>query len=619
MTKKGTVPPPLAQQSLASFGGTGPFSAVSATRSAWVESFCALFVGIAIVAAWSGGWRVELFGVTISVRSIWRPLLVAAVLLAAHAVRAREFRLTGFADTTARAIAGALLVAGVLGWTTYLSPYLGGADSYGYVSASERLSAGALVQTEPLAAILPYPEATSAATPLGYVPAARVPNATAPAYPLGLPALMALAAMMFGASAPFYVSLVMGVVLAGTCYWIALRITGLPRPFDKLRVAPSGVEGRASERESRDDRLIALAAAAAVSLHPVVFAYAIQAMSDVPATAWYLVAGALLMPKRRWLAGLAGVAGCAAFLTRPALLPGVAALALIPLVSGDHRRSRIAAFAGVLTLGVAMQAALQWYLYGSPLANGYGRTDELFSFRFLGPNVRSYAYWIAVMHGVVWIVAFARGVYDVRDRSARAMLAASFAGAVVPHVVYRTYDHWETLRFILPLLVVMTIFAVAGVFGLSRRIAGSRAGIWVGLALTVVMVAGWARWLDREQVFSLARVEQRFEQAAALVARATPRDAVILSSLHSGSLRYYADRQTLNWARIPHGQFDVTVDTLENHGRAVFLMFDGQEERQLFEERHGDVIGQQRWLPSGQRRDVRLYEYVERAGRRPAP
>jgi hypothetical protein len=577
MTKKGTV----------------PFSAVSATRSAWVETFCALFVGIAIVAAWSGGWRVELFGVTISVHSIWRPLLVAAVLLAAHALRAREFRLTEFADTTARAIAGALLVAGVLGWTTYLSPYLGGADSYGYVSASKRLSAGALIQTEPLAAVLPYPEGTSAATPLGYVPAARVPNATAPAYPLGLPALMALAAMMFGASAPFYVSLVMGVVLAGTCYWIAFRVSG--------------------------DRLIALAAAAAVSLHPVVFTYAIQAMSDLPATAWYLVAGALLMPERRWLAGVAGVAGCAAFLTRPALLPGVAALTLIPLVSGDHRRARIAAFAGVLTLGVATQAALQWYLYGSPLANGYGRTDELFSFRFLGPNVRSYAYWIAVMHGVVWIVAFARGAYDVRDRSARAMLAASFAGAVVPHVVYRTYDHWETLRFILPLLVLMTIFAVAGIFGLSRRIAGSRAGTWIGLALTVVMLAGWARWLDREQVFALASVEQRFEQAAALVARATPRDAVVLSSLHSGSLRYYADRQTLNWARIPHGQFDVTVDALENNGRAVFLMFDGQEERQLFEERHGNVIEQQRWLPSGQRRDVRLYEYVERAGLKTRP
>lgn len=587
--------------------GTVPFSADFARGSRWVESLCAIFAGIAILAAWTGGWRAELFGVTVSVRSAWRPLLVAVALLAAHAFRTREFRFAELADTTVRAIAGALLVAGVLGWTTYLSPYLGGADSYGYVSASERLRAGRLVQTEPLAAIVP-PEATSAATPLGYVPAPRVPNATVPAYPLGLPALMAVATTMFGARAPFYVPLVMGVVLLAACYWIAHRIAGPPR---------------ASERESRGDRLIALAAAAAVSLHPVVFAYAIQAMSDVPATAWYLVAGALLMSRLRsyrdhprasaWqaaaLAGIAaGAAGSAAFLTRPALLPGVAALALIPAISGSHRRARTGAFGAVLVAGIAIQAWLQWYLYGSPLANGYGRSDELFSWRFLAPNVRSYVYWIAVMHGVIWLFAFARGVYDVRDRSARAMLAAAFAGAVIPHVVYRTYDHWETLRFILPLLVLMTIFAGIGIFGPFRRIAGSRAGNWIGLALIVVMVAGWVRWLDREHVFALARVEQRFEQAAALVVRTTPPDAVVLSSLHSGSLRYYADRQTLDWARIPQGQFDATRDALENHGHMVFLLFDGEDERRQFEQRHGDVVDRQRWLPTGQRRDMQLYE-----------
>ena len=99
-----------------------------------------------------------------------------------------------------------------------MSPYLGGADSYGYVSASERLRAGTLIQPEPLAAVLPYPDGIFPATPLGYVPAARQPGASVPAYPLGLPALMALATEIAGARAPFYVPLVMGLVLIATCY-----------------------------------------------------------------------------------------------------------------------------------------------------------------------------------------------------------------------------------------------------------------------------------------------------------------------------------------------------------------------------------------------------------------
>jgi hypothetical protein len=537
--------------------------------------------GLALIAWWAGGWHTELFGVTVSVRAVWRPLVIAAVFLVVpFLARDRLSRAAEFLDSAARVLAGALLVAGVLGWMTYLSPYLGGADSYGYVSASERVRAGELIQVEPLAAILPR-ESAAAATPLGYVAAARVANATAPAYPLGLPVLMAFASTLFGARAPFYVPLAMGVVLLASCYWIARRLRG--------------------------DSTLALAAAAAVAIHPVVCAYAIQAMSDVPAAAWYLLAAALLMTERTPLTAIAGIAGCLTFLTRPALLPAVMALSLIAMASGAHRRVRVATFGAVLALGIAAQGWVQWYLYGSPLANGYGTTAELFSLRFLTTNVRSYVYWAAVIHGAIWIAAFAAGLFLVRDRSTRALLIAAFIGAAVPYAVYRPYDHWETLRFILPLLVIMTIFAVAGLFEVSRRVMPERVAPWVGLALTIVMAGGWARWLDREQVLALSRMEERFARAGELVARATPESAVILSSLHSGSLRYYAKRQTVDWLKIPPGQFDAAVDAIETRGHQVFVLVDGDEERSAFEQRHGTVIDQQRWLPSGQRRDIRLY------------
>lgn len=296
------------------------------------------------------------------------------------------------------------------------------------------------------------------------------------------------------------------------------------------------------------------------------------------------------------------------FLTRPALLPGVAALALLPLTAGTQAHRRAVAFVAIVLASVSVQGWLQWYLYGTPLGNGYGTAADLFSFRFLGVNVRSYSYWGALMHGPVWIVGLLAGLWLLRTRSARALLVATGVAATVPYAIYRPYDHWLTQRFLLPLLVVLTLVAIVGLVSGARRFAGHHTGTWIGLALTAIMLASWIRWLDHEQMFALVRSEERFEQAGELVARVTPADAVILASLHSGSLRYYTGRQTLDWGKIPEGQFDATVEALEQRGFPVFLMFDGQAEQAQLVTRHGDVVNDGRWLPSGQRRDIRLYE-----------
>jgi hypothetical protein len=187
------------------------------------------------------------------------------------------------------------------------------------------------------------------------------------------------------------------------------------------------------------------------------------------------------------------------------------------------------------------------------------------------------------------------------------MLAGPLLVASAPYAVYRTYDHWETLRFVLPLLVAATLAAVAGLFHVARGLL-PRVGTWIALALTVVMLAQWVRWLDREHVFQRAVFEERFARTGELVSRATPDNAVVLTSLHSGSVRYYARRRTVDWARIPRGEFDRTVAALERDGRAVFVLLDGEEERLQFEARHGQVLDSERWLPAGQVRDVRMYE-----------
>jgi hypothetical protein len=117
---------------------------------------------------------------------------------------------------------------------------------------------------------------------------------------------------------------------------------------------------------------VAIAAAAAVAVHPVVFAFAIQPMSDVTAAMWFLVAAALLLDTRPLFAAAGGAAAGMAVLTRPAQLPACAALILLPFVAGPKRVIRAAAFASALAVGVAVQLGVQWDLYGRPLGNAYG-------------------------------------------------------------------------------------------------------------------------------------------------------------------------------------------------------------------------------------------------------
>ena len=178
---------------------------------------------------------------------------------------------------------------------------------------------------------------------------------------------------------------------------------------------------------------------------------------------------------------------------------------------------------------------------GSPLGNSYGSRADLFGLRFVPANARSYAHWGLVMHGPIWIGGVLVALVSCREHTARATVAAAVIGAALPYAVYRPYDHWQTLRFLLPLLVVGTMFAVIGLMSGARRLLGDRAGTWAAMFLIVALTWSWARWLEREQILDLARSQERFAQAGRLVVRVTPADAVILASLHSGSLRYYAD------------------------------------------------------------------------------
>ena len=118
-------------------------------------------------------------------------------------------------------------------------------------------------------------------------------------------------------------------------------------------------------------------------------------------------------------------------------------------------------------------------------------------------NAVSYARWGFLMHGPIWIGGVLVALARCRENTARATALAAAIGAALPYAFYRTYDHWETQRFILPLLVVGTMLAVIGLMSGARRLLGDRAGTWAALFLTIALAWSWARWLEREQVLGL--------------------------------------------------------------------------------------------------------------------
>src|SRR5207237_10873203 len=93
----------------------------------------------------------------------------------------------------------------------------------------------------------------------------------------------------------------------------------------------------------------------------------------------------------------AGAVSCLAILPRPDLLPFALVLPLvvanIPRGRDDRRGrfDRLVGFAAGITPAVGAQFLMQWRLYGSPIASGYGSAGDLYALNPIVPNAVGYA------------------------------------------------------------------------------------------------------------------------------------------------------------------------------------------------------------------------------------
>jgi len=465
-----------------------------------------------------------------------------------------------------RMLAAAFAIATTLAAGLYGGRAIGGADEYGYVSQAELWLKGNLEIEQPFVARAPFADAARIFSPLGYRPHFSKPTVIVPTYASGLPMLLALTKFIGGQEAMFWVVPVSAGLLVLVTYGIGRR----------LGAETAGLTG-----------------AALVATSPPMLAMAMLVMTDVPvAAAWggafYLVLGGTARS-----AAAAGALSSVAVLIRPNLAPVAGALALfylLPMRGEATRRSatwQLTVFLAALVPGVVAVGLINAQLYGSPLSSGYGHWSELFALSRVPINLRLYLTWFVETHTLLGLCGFFALFVPLRrlwpavgNRDVFIVMAGVVLVVWATYCAWLIFQEWWYQRFLLtswPFLMLGT----GAVLVCAYRAGASL----VRVAVVVTAVALGLHQLDTAislGVFGNREGRRRFVDAANLVRRVTEPNSAIASLDHSGSLRYYGGRMTINFGSVPDQSFDAVVDWLAAHGVRTYLAL---EEWELLEVR----------------------------------
>jgi hypothetical protein len=465
----------------------------------------------------------------------------------------------------AAAICAALLVV----CARFGSFVAGGSDSYCYVHQAERWASGRLLEPEPLALDAPWPDAPLTFAPAGHVPSPIVTGAIVPICPSGLSLLMAPALAVGGLRAMFAVVPLCGVLIVVATFLLARRFG----------------DG------------VGLASAAVAAASPIFLFQIIQPMSDVPATAFWLMALALAT-RAQPAPAAAGLCGAIAILIRPNLVPlGFvigAYLVWRPGAQWSERRRGSLRYAIGCAAGCVAVLAIHQYFYGSPFSSGYGAAGGLFSMARVVPNASRYGAWLAQAHGPLLALAAVSPFVLARPFAVASL--AFVAVNVALYLPYLTFADWSYVRFLLPSVPVLAVLGIGTVSRLAAR-AGGRAAI----GALVVAVFGLAtlqlRVAAQQQVFRLAELESVFPRTGLVLGSRLPPNALVVTSRFSGSSRFYGAKPTLVWDVLDPAWLDRALAFARQKGYEPYLLLDSGEESHFRARFAASDLGRLDWPP----------------------
>jgi hypothetical protein len=439
----------------------------------------------------------------------------------------------------------------------------GGSDNSGYFNEARLLAQGRVhAPMRTLAGVPPDAATQYLYVPLGFKPAPGAPAVMVPTYPPGLPLLLVPAA------------LVAGWDHAGDLVLIVHSLAGIALAFALGRAC--GLSGSWS-----------LAGAAVLAASPLYLFTSLQALSDVPATAWATAAVVAAMRGRdgpRW-ALVSGACVSVGFLVRPTNL---LILAPVVLAVGMSPR-RVALVALGLLPGVAAWMAINHAAYGNAVQSGYGAIGGEFHASLIAGTLQFCAWWLPRLLSPIVVIAPLVLAFPGLWPRVAAVLATWAVCFVAFYAPYRwTHEQWWFLRFLLPAAPALI---VAGLL-VARHLLEGAAGLWPDVArrLLPALVLAVAASVELAQTSPLREAravghgELKYGRVSRWLQANVPGNAAIVVSQASGALYYFTDFTLLR-----HDQMDAAVSarvlaSLRAEGRplyAVLFPFEASALRQL--------------------------------------
>jgi hypothetical protein len=453
------------------------------------------------------------------------------------------------------------LAAGMTGvalW--YGGRAVGGSDEYGYVSQADLWLKGDLKTDQSFATKAPWPRGPESFSPLGYLPDPLNSALIVPKYAPGFPMTLALVKAIGGQTAMFFVvPISAGLLVLGTY--------GLGR---RLGSGWAGVIG-----------------AWLIATSPVVLFMSMLTMTDVPVAAIWTGAFYWLFADTIAGAALAGLLTGFAVLVRPNLAPLAALVAVyyvVKLFRSDNRRQvlvSLVCFGAAAAPGPILVAIINNYLFGSPAESGYGNLRDLFDRSNIPTNLRLYFGWLVEAHTPIVLSGFIALLLPLRvfwpgitDRL-RLIVGGAFVVALwTLYCGWGIFDAWWFCRFLLSswpwIMIGVGVLAMA----LMRVIPlAVKPAVIAGLLALGVFQANFG---ERHTAFLVGRGTVRYAVIARLVHQVTERNSAVMSYTHSGSIRYYGSRMTIDIENFG-GYLDLIVEWLASHGVHTYAALEDWE------------------------------------------
>jgi hypothetical protein len=146
--------------------------------------------------------------------------------------------------------------------------------------------------------------------------------------------------------------------------------------------------------------------------------------------------------------------------------------------------------------------------------------------------------------------------------------------------LYIPFDGWHFLRFLLPAIPVPLVMSA----GVALTIVGRLPIAWRGatvVALSALLSGTYVSVAQKHGVFYVGREQRRFLSIGSFLGRELPARAIVLTGLHSGSVRLYGHLPTLRWTQLPPSQLDAVAASLSAKGFDLYILLETEEEREF--------------------------------------